>query len=302
MNNRPEEGRRCWTLHYADDAQFHMDVLPCLPDAQAYQLLLERREHAAFARDQSLSGQAIAITDWTLPQYEQLAEDWPLSNPLGYAAWFRARMVVQLLEGKKRFAKRQMITASVDDIPDYKVKTPLQRGIQLLKRHRDSTFGDNEHKPISIIITTLSAKAYNEEPTISEALKTILTTMDQFIEYRGEEAWVVNPVNPEENFADKWAEESKKRENFFKCLEQARHDFALYLRTSPFDEMPEVLKEVLGSSAVDRTLDAILAAGTAIIAAPAIAKATENDAEHERAEAAIAGIRESGSRSKPWAK
>ena len=85
MNNRPEEGRRCWTLHYADDAQFHMDVLPCLPDAQAYQLLLERREHAAFARDQSLSGQAIAITDWTLPQYEQLAEDWPLSNPLGYA-------------------------------------------------------------------------------------------------------------------------------------------------------------------------------------------------------------------------
>ena len=302
MNNRPEEGRRCWTLHYADDAQFHMDVLPCLPDAQAYQLLLERREHAAFARDQSLSGQAIAITDWTLPQYEQLAEDWPLSNPLGYAAWFRARMVVQLLEGKKRFAKRQMITASVDDIPDYKVKTPLQRGIQLLKRHRDSTFGDNEHKPISIIITTLSAKAYNEEPTISEALKTILTTMDQFIEYRGEEAWVVNPVNPEENFADKWAEESKKRENFFKWLEQARHDFALYLRTSPFDEMPEVLKEVLGSSAVDRTLDAILAAGTAIIAAPAIAKATENDAEHERAEAAIAGIRESGSRSKPWAK
>ena len=302
MNNRPEEGRRCWTLHYADDAQFHMDVLPCLPDAQAYQLLLERREHAAFARDQSLSGQAIAITDWTLPQYEQLAEDWPLSNPLGYAAWFRARMVVQLLEGKKRFAKRQMITASVDDIPDYKVKTPLQRGIQLLKRHRDSTFGDNEHKPISIIITTLSAKAYNEEPTISEALQTILTTMDQFIEYRGEEAWVVNPVNPEENFADKWAEESKKRENFFKWLEQARHDFALYLRTSPFDEMPEVLKEVLGSSAVDRTLDAILAAGTAIIAAPAIAKATENDAEHERAEAAIAGIRESGSRSKPWAK
>ena len=137
---------------------------------------------------------------------------------------------------------------------------------------------------------------------ISEALQTILTTMDQFIEYRGEEAWVVNPVNPEENFADKWAEESKKRENFFKWLEQARHDFALYLRTSPFDEMPEVLKEVLSSSAVDRTLDAILAAGTAIIAAPAIAKATENDAEHERAEAAIAGIRESGSRSKPWAK
>lgn len=302
MSKRPEEGRRGWTLHYADNAQFHMDVLPCLPDAQAHQLLLERRGYTALAHDQSLSGQAIAITDWTLPQYEQLTEDWPLSNPIGYAAWFRGRMVAQLTEGKKRFAKSQMITASVDDIPDYKVKTPLQRAIQLLKRHRDSTFGDNEHKPISIIITTLSAKAYNEEPTISEALQTILSTMDQFIEYRGEEAWVLNPVNPEENFADKWAEESKKREIFFKWLEQARHDFALYLRTSPFNEIPEVLKEGLGRRTVDRTLDTILAAGAAMIAAPAIAKATANDAELERAEAAITNIRESGSQSKPWAK
>ena len=302
MSKRTEEGRRCWTLNYADDAQFHMDILPCLPDAQAHQLLLEQRGHAVLAHDQSLSGQAIAITDWTLPQYEQLTEDWPLSNPTGYAVWFRGRMVTQLTEGKKRFAKSQMITASVDDIPDYKVKTPLQRAIQLLKRHRDSTFGDNEHKPISIIITTLSAKAYNEEPTISEALQTILRTMDQFIEYQGKEAWVGNPINPEENFADKWAEESKKQENFFKWLEQARRDFALYLRTSSFDKMPEVLKEGLGNSTVDRTLDTIFVAGAAMIAAPAIAKATANDVGQERAEFAIAGIKESGSQSKPWAK
>ena len=302
MSNRPEEGRRCWTLHYADDAQFHMDVLPSLPDANAHQLLLEQHGYTALAHDQSLTGQAIAITDWTLPQYEQITEDWPVSNPLGYAAWFRGRMVVQLNEQKERFLKRQMVTASVDDIPDYKVKTPLQRAIQLLKRHRDSTFGDNEHKPISIIITTLSAKAYNEEPTISEALQTILTTMDQYIEYRGDEAWVVNPVNPEENFADKWAEEPKKRENFFKWLEQARRDFALYLRASAFDEFPEVLKEALVGGTVDRALEAILAASAAMIATPAIAKATSTDTGQERAEAAIADIRESGSQSKPWAK
>ena len=32
MNNPAEEGRRCWTLNYADGAQFHLDVLPALPD------------------------------------------------------------------------------------------------------------------------------------------------------------------------------------------------------------------------------------------------------------------------------
>ena len=32
MHNDPEDGRRCWTLQYADEASFHMDVLPALPD------------------------------------------------------------------------------------------------------------------------------------------------------------------------------------------------------------------------------------------------------------------------------
>jgi hypothetical protein len=27
----PTEARRCWTLNYADGAQFHMDILPALP-------------------------------------------------------------------------------------------------------------------------------------------------------------------------------------------------------------------------------------------------------------------------------
>ena len=84
MANPPEEGRRCWTLHYADDAQFHMDVLPALPDAQTYQLRLNQRGYKALAEDSVLSGRAIAITDWTSPQYAHQTEDWPQSNPMGY--------------------------------------------------------------------------------------------------------------------------------------------------------------------------------------------------------------------------
>lgn len=36
-----EEGRRCWTLRYSDDANYHMDVLPCLV-ANDYKMVMER--------------------------------------------------------------------------------------------------------------------------------------------------------------------------------------------------------------------------------------------------------------------
>lgn len=303
MKNPPKEGRRCWTLHYDDGARFHMDILPALPDARRYQVVLKEHGYGALANDAALSSQAIAITDRTLPQYAQVTEDWPQSNPMGYAAWFRGRMTVQLTERKKALAKRDRITASVDDIPDYKVKTPLQRAIQLLKRHRDCMFADDgEHKPISIIITTLAAHAYNEEPTISEALQSILTGMADYIEYRGDEAWVANPVNPAENFADKWAEEPAKRENFERWLEQARQDFALYLRASRFDTVPVQIKENLGTGLVDRTLEALIPAAAAGLAAPAIVKGASAGDDDRRAAAAIDEIQQTGSQSKPWAK
>ncbi|HMM46131.1 MAG TPA: nucleotidyltransferase [Candidatus Macondimonas sp.] len=303
MKNPPEEGRRCWTLHYADGAQFHMDILPALPDASRYQVVLKAHGYGTLASDPALTSQAIAITDRTLPQYTQVTDDWPQSNPMGYAAWFRGRMTVQLTERKMAFAKRERIKASVDEIPDYKVKTPLQRAIQLLKRHRDCMFADDgEHKPISIIITTLAAHAYNEEATISETLQSILTGMAAFIEYRGGEAWVANPVNPAENFADKWAEAPVKRESFQRWLEQARRDFALYLRVSRFDAMPDELKEHLGADLVERTLAAVIPPAVAGPAGPAIVKGAATDDSDGRVAAAISDIQRRGSQSKPWAK
>ena len=50
--------------------------------------------------------------------------------------------------------------ASVDDVPVFAWKTPLQRSIQILKRHRDVMFWNSPNlRPISMIITTLSAHA-----------------------------------------------------------------------------------------------------------------------------------------------
>lgn len=299
MKKPLEEGRRCWTITYADGTQFHVDILPALPDAQRYQILLEQRGYQQLSQNTALTNQAIAITDKSAANYALPSDDWPQSNPQGYAAWFRGRMAAQIARHKRALAEAYGAAASVDDIPDYKVKTPLQRAVQLLKRHRDLMFADDgEHKPISIIITTLSAHAYNEESTITEALQSILTRMDQFIEYRGDEAWVANPVNPAENFADKWVEEPRKRENFYRWLEQSRRDFALYLRASSFEVVPQELKETLGRDLVDRVLGVVLPASG--LPAPAVTRGGPDDDRSSRAELEISERQRVGSQSKPW--
>lgn len=296
----PEERRRCWTLNYAEGAQFHMDVLPALPDAQRYQAQLRAKGFGILAADGDLSGHAIAITDNQRSDYAVISDDWLQSNPYGYAAWFRSRMRVRLTEAKRSFAERERISASVDEIPDYKVRTPLQQAIQLLKRHRDCMFAeDGEHKPISIIITTLAAHAYNEEASLSAALQSILMNMDRYIEERDGIAWVSNPVNPAENFADKWPEEPCKRDNFFRWLAQARQDFAQYLRASPYDTIPDELERRLGPALVKRALNSIMRDNGAI-GAPALLLGGGHDAELERARHAVDAIQSSGSQSRPW--
>ena len=160
--------------------------------------------------------------------------------------------------------------------------------------------GDAEHKPISIIITTLAAHAYNEEPTISSALQSILTGMDRYIDDRDGTAWVANPVNPAENFADKWVEVPKKRQNFYRWLDQARQDFALYLRASSFDKVPEQLRKHLGATLVDSTVSALIPAATVALATPAVASGVSGHDEARRAERAVESINRTGPQSKPW--
>ena len=213
------EGRRCWVLDYADGAQFHMDVVPSVPNADRQRLLLEAR-----GLDLKWSETAMAITDIGSPVYDELSDDWQRSNPKGYAEWFRQRMG-ELFERQKRMVA-ESIKASVEDIPDYKVRTPLQSAIMILKRHRDGMF-ENRHdeRPISIIITTLSAHAYSGEEKIVDALHSILSRMEQFIEHDGHHYIIRNPSDPLENFADKWPEHPEREAAFFEWLRQARQDF-----------------------------------------------------------------------------
>ncbi len=247
------EGRRCWTLNYADGAQFHLDVVPALSNGGEVQLLLE-----AHSLDARWAATAIAITDNERPNYRSMTQDWPRSNPKGYLQWFRSRMIVVLNERKQALAKS--VNASVEKIPDYRVQTPLQAAVMLLKRHRDMMFENDEIncRPISIIITTLAAHAYQGEETVPDALYSILSGMGSHIERdRSSRAVIRNPSDPLENFADKWAEHPERERSFYTWLRQAWDDFERIAGTDNAVVIRETLSKHVGIELAKRAEDRV---------------------------------------------
>ena len=250
LTNEVQEGRRCWTLEYADGAQFHMDIVPSLLNGKSQRLLLE-----SHGMDAQWSDTAIAITDNEVPNYYDITDEWPRSNPKGFAKWFISRM------GEVFVRRREMIlnemraedlTASIEDIPDYRVRTPLQSAIMILKRHRDIMFkAKPKVKPISIVLSTLSAHSYQGEKSIGEALLSILNRMEERIEYDGEKHIIRNPTDPLENFADKWIEFPERKEAFFNWLSQARSDFGQVTTLVEYRQMSSVLSDRMGGEFTD---------------------------------------------------
>jgi hypothetical protein len=238
------EGRRCWVLSYADEAQFHMDIVPAVPNAQQQRLLLE----ASGYNDNAWSETALAITDIRSPTFQILSNKWQRSNPKGYAAWFRLRMGPGFQRRRQVLAEAAQV--SIEDIPDYRVRTPLQSAVMILKRHRDGMFADQyDIRPISIIITTLAAKAYNGEETIADAIYAILSSLDQFIETNGSLCIVRNPADPMENFADKWPQHPERQRAFFDWLAQARKDFGLLANQIERRRLVESVRPRMGAVA-----------------------------------------------------
>lgn len=217
MDNPAEEGNRCWTLNYSDKSRFHMDVLPSVPDSEALRLRLEQ-----YSMSSGWTEDAISITDRNDPLYEIRFADHLVSNPKGYAEWFKDKMKKIALATFSASDVLMEKYAKVEDVPTYEFKSPLQRVVQILKRHRDITFGDSDDKPISIVITTLVAHAYQGESDIQEALANIVDRMLDKIEMVGCEVWIRNPVNPVENFADKWREHPSRKQAFYRWHQELK--------------------------------------------------------------------------------
>lgn len=258
------EGRRCWTLEYAEQegVGFHIDVLPAIPNPRG------------------LLDTAIAITD----KYEN-GYSWSASNPRGFGEWFdrknQAAFALAVTEQKQRIQRNaSLIFASVDEVPDRLVRTPLQRAIQLMKRHRDLHFNNrtsNGYAPISIIITTLAAHLYENELDVYSTLSGIVNKVQAhaaliegrsidhslatrgLIQRRPDGTWYIgNPVNSDENFADRWHEDNHARARaFFQWAEALQRDVLHALSMEDSRVLNEHLSRTLGASAVTKHLGLI---------------------------------------------
>jgi hypothetical protein len=224
---RCSEGNRCWTLEYPGEP-FHMDVLPAIPDVES-----------------ALNGILLADRDM---------REWQHSNPVDYATWFRARMAAEYRQLREAAAVAKRM--DVEDVPDWQVKTTLQRSVQALKRHRDIHFAQQpEDKPASIIITTLAAMAYRRQAALYEVLVDVVGRMPDLIEDRAGILWVPNPVHPEENFADRWRKHPERADRFFDWIEHAHRDFTGFGEERGIDRLVTKLAESFGAEPAHRAAD-----------------------------------------------
>lgn len=232
-----EEGKRCWTLEYDE---FHMDILPSVPRYEQYNPPISSEIRLTHKEDSGLYTERY-------------------SNPYLYKKWFENQMSNVLKRAVEAYASEKSLT--IDDVPTYKVRTPLQRSIQILKRHRDIYYSEKSEirkksAPISIVITTLAAQAYANQDNVYDALEYILDNMEKYIEIRNGEYWIQNPVVPDENFADKWNIDPTKKQEFATWLEQAKHDILLpNIRLEGIHNLSSILESSFGKNIVRKTME-----------------------------------------------
>ena len=218
-----QEKPRCWELNYA--GQFHMDVLPAIPD-------VNKDGGCLWVPDKNLGG-------------------WKPSNPKGYADWFKVEMQPYQRILEKRAAVERMPNDSVA------AKVPLQRCIQILKRHRDKVFKENPNNaPISIVITTLATKAYNGQNNLIDTLIAVIDGMPGQIDLIDGKHKVLNPKNPAENFAEKWLSDPARFEGFKTWLEHLHRDLdaVLLKQGQGLRVITESLNPMFGDQLVGATM------------------------------------------------
>lgn len=210
-----EEKNRCWRINYAGD--FHLDITPAKPN-----------KHGP-------TQTALHISD-----KEYLY--WKDTDPKGFIAWFEYRKRVTALMAANE-AQANVEPAPTHD--DHSEKAPLQIAIQLLKRHRDVQFQRRDDAPISIIITTLAGHAYKQEQSVVVTMRGLLDRMPYCIDKTKGYAYVANPSNADENFADKWRQDPRLEKAFYEWIDRASKDVAL-LENSSISNMGPVLNRFLG--------------------------------------------------------
>jgi hypothetical protein len=234
-----EEKKRCWRLNYA--RQFHLDVSPTIINPACPN-----------------GGELVP---------DRKLRDWKPTNPSGYRHLFERRAGLQ-----PRLRHRPPLsTYKRAEVAPFPATVSgggiLRRAVQLLKQHRDIHFEHvtAEVAPISIVITTLAARAYEycvgmfTFDTEFDVLVATIRMMPHFIEERivgGRRTyWVPNETTQGENFADRWSTEPARVTAFFAWHAKALADFEQLADLQGLDRITVNLEKSLGKAAVRRVRD-----------------------------------------------
>ena len=151
-----------------------------------------------------------------------------------------------MFEKIKRDKYGKVVYNSIEEVPHYKIKTPVQEVVQIIKRLRDVHYykiDEYDKKPISAILTTIVAKVAfrnkNYEITTFDLLRKVIMELKNYklcsslskddfqIRYPGcvdifieDNKWkMINPVNPKDNLVDSWNKDRKVSVLFFEWLD-----------------------------------------------------------------------------------
>jgi cyclic GMP-AMP synthase DncV-like protein len=239
-----EEKLRCWRLKYANS--FHLDITPSIPNPACL-----------------LGGELVP---------DRQLKEWKPTNPKGYSDWFdnhaKLQPRISFMEGGLSLFK-----ANIEELPEpTKFKGLLKRCVQLCKRHRDLVFLDQnkEIAPISIVITTLTAKAYKFcvtnflYETELDVLLDILRRMPDFIETHDREGqqgyYIWNETTQDENFAEKWNADSRLPKAFYSWREKALGVLERITKVGGMDELYKELSPAFGEEILTKAMGGLTAA------------------------------------------
>lgn len=208
-----ESKPRCLSLTYP---KWHMDVVPMIP------------------KDLDTASTTLLISD-------RDEREWMETDPKGYRDWFLSRsQFVKLREDFARAAGRP-----VQQVPVWEVKSPLQRAVQVLKRHRDWHFRTTpDQRPASIVLTTIAANNYHGQGEVADVLVAFCKGARTLEQVDGKR-WVRNPTIREENFISKWQKDKQLEPEFDRWVQKLESDIAA-LRNSQLPDMRVPLQEMVG--------------------------------------------------------
>lgn len=217
-----ERKRRCIRLNYANE--FHMDILPACPNPS----------NAEFHGESCL-----LVPDRDL-------KDWKDSNPKGFARWFEFREEQAVISFGEKAAE------PVPEQQAYEDKTALNRGVQLIKRHRDFILSDlAEHeRPISVVLTTLAARTYTGTGSVIDALERIALGIAGQVseaESLGSRLVVKNPTNENEDLSERW-DDAANYSNFKSWLQKFTQDLGELRQMVGVPQIVEKLKLMFGEN------------------------------------------------------